>query len=372
MWFESYLKNRTQYVEIDGSKSEPYVTNVSVPQGGVLSALLFILFTNDIVQSTKQLKFSIYADDTSLVIAIDREQYDQTLKTELDKVIEWFSANLLLINVNKTEYTFFGPHYKKKFVKDEHDSEKFNFILEELHEIAPKYELDEFIISDEGNIITPSGAVKYLGMYIDSKLDFTYHISILTCKISRMTGIFWKSDLDIKIKKIIYHSLVESHLNYGIVLWCSEFSKTLTTDSNESQIPSVLKSIITVQNKIIRAIFRKPKFDKKQKTYSYTETSPLYKELFVLKIKDLYFYNLAILAHDYFNNVNFPTKLHENFTSHATNTDRQTRSLHYNLSYDKPRTLKTYRKPTIASTMFWNSLPTEIKSIKPKSTFKHN
>ena len=95
-------------------------------------------------------------------------------------------------------------------------------------------------------------------MFIDSQLNFKYHINILTCKISRMTGIFWKCmDIDIKTKKIIYHSLVESHLNYGITIWCSEFSKILTTDSNEHQIPTTIKPIITAQNKVVRAIFKK-------------------------------------------------------------------------------------------------------------------
>ena len=50
MWFQSYLANRTQYVEIESEKSDEYVTNIAVPQGGTLSAMLFILFTNDVIQ----------------------------------------------------------------------------------------------------------------------------------------------------------------------------------------------------------------------------------------------------------------------------------------------------------------------------------
>ena len=206
-------------------------------------------------------------------------------------------------------------------------------------------------------------------MFIDSQLNFKYHINILTCKISRMTGIFWKCmDIDIKTKKIIYHSLVESHLNYGITIWCSEFSKILTTDSNEHQIPTTIKPIITAQNKVIRAIFKKTKFSKKYNAY--TESSPLYKELNVLKIKDLYLFNLALLVHDYFNNPNFPETLSETFKTQESKSSIETRSLNYNLTYNKPRTFKSYRKPSIASTMFWNSLPTEIKNTKSKGKFK--
>ena len=395
MWFESYLQNRKQYVEINGTKSEPYTTNISVPQGGVLSAILFILFTNDIIYSTNKLKFSIYADDTCLIISIEREEYDSTLKRELKNVIEWFDANSLLLNVDKTQYTFFGPQYPTQYIKGEHDltdlhqtvprhlieNQEQNYDgptpeflnkygeLQELHEITPKYYLDEFIMNDDGTIITTSETVKYLGMYIDSKLNFKYHINILSCKISRMTGIFWKSiELDMNTKKIIYHSLVESYLNYGILIWCSEFSKTLITDGNESLIPNSLKPIITAQNKALRAIFRKPKYNSEQKIY--TESSPLYKELKVLKIKDLYLYNLAILTHDYFNNLNFPDTLKDTYSTQKSEKTTQTRSLNYNLTYKKPKNYNTYRKPTIASSIYWNSLPIEIKNTKSKSTFK--
>ena len=52
MWFESYLKNRKQYVEIRNCKSHSYTPTYGVPQGGTLAPVLFILFMNDITQSS--------------------------------------------------------------------------------------------------------------------------------------------------------------------------------------------------------------------------------------------------------------------------------------------------------------------------------
>ncbi len=76
--------------------------------------------------------------------------------------------------------------------------------------------IDDSIETEDGAIISPSDSVKYLGMYIDTKLNFKYHINIVISKISKMIGNFWRATgLDIKAKKIIYHSLVESHLNYS-------------------------------------------------------------------------------------------------------------------------------------------------------------
>ena len=66
--FERYLKNRKQYTEIEESKSEILPLTIGVPQGSILGPLLFITHINDFSESTKKFDFSIYADDTTLII----------------------------------------------------------------------------------------------------------------------------------------------------------------------------------------------------------------------------------------------------------------------------------------------------------------
>ena len=395
MWIESYLKDRTQYVELNGTKSNEYTSNIGVPQGGVLSALLFILFTNDIIESTKKLNFSIFADDTCLTLSIERSKYDETLKAELQKVIEWFTCNRLLLNINKTEYIFFGPHYPANYIKGDYDladlhsvvpleylqhpdpdydgpdhnivNKKGEFCLDELHKISPNYIVNEYVTSENETIIIANDRVKYLGLHIDEQLQFKYHINIVCCKINRMIGTFWKClVINIKTKKIIYHSLVESYLNFGILIWCSELSKNLMTDQDINHIPKTLKPIKTSQNKILRAIFGKRKYDKISKTNS--PSSPLYKDLQVLKIQDLYYYNLSLLAYDYYNNPGFPEILSEKFTSQSSNMCSRSHNL--NLNYAVPSMKNTYRKPSIASSIMWNKLPIQIRESNTKNIFK--
>ncbi len=188
-----------------------------------------------------------------------------------------------------------------------------------------------------------------------------------------MIGNFWRATgLDIKTKKIIYHSLVESHLNYSNIIWCSDLAKNLLLDGNTDRIPAALKPLITAQNKIIRAIFRKPKYDKKSKLH--TEMTPLYAQLEVLKIQDLYYYNLGILIYDSFSNANYPDVLKYTLSSYIpkTNSDTiSTRSCGRNLNYAVPKNYSSYRKPTTAGAVFWNSLPNELKLCPTKPAFKN-
>ena len=397
MWFESYLTNREQYVGIRKSCSDKYTLNWGIPQGGVLAPILFILFMNDIDESTNVFDFSMYADDTCLILGIKSLDYNETMKIELEKVVDWFSSNELLLNFDKTDYLHFGPHYNKTYIKGEYDltelhcalpnylfhddnwepgdpdhielNKKGEYVMHELQKVCPQYMFKEHIEMPDNNVIYEPENVKYLGVYFDGKLTFKKHIDILCCKINRIVGTLWKSEhLNLEAKKMIYHGLVESHLNYAISAWGSVFSKNLTGTLMLDHVPENLKILVTTQNKVIRAIFRKRNYNKETKTH--TSVTPLYKELGVLKLCDLYYYNLAIMAHDYFHSNVLPEKLSEKYTKKSDVTEVVTRCNEFELYYPTPRLSSTVRKPSVASSAVWNILPLEIRSVKSKNTFK--
>ena len=81
-------------------------------------------------------------------------------------------------------------------------------------------------------------------------------------------------------------------------------------DANYARTPKELKHLVVTQNKVSRAILRKPLYNKQTKTYA--QINPLYVELEVLKLQELYYYNLGSLAHDFFYNPNFPDSINEN------------------------------------------------------------
>ena len=110
-WFKSFLTNRSHYVDIQGIKSEPYSPTLGVPQGSVLGPILFIIYINDLPLSSNALSFSIFADDTSLLLKTHKNTFHNEVATELDKVMKWFTSNKLLLNYSKSQYIYFGPHY---------------------------------------------------------------------------------------------------------------------------------------------------------------------------------------------------------------------------------------------------------------------
>ena len=83
--FESYLNERQQYVDLDGTNSKYNRILTGVPQGSILGPLLFIIYINDIAQSSNHL----YADDTTLYSNLTINADATPLNMELNNVYQW-------------------------------------------------------------------------------------------------------------------------------------------------------------------------------------------------------------------------------------------------------------------------------------------
>ncbi len=93
----SYLKNRKQYVYVDGTKSEIRTITTGVPQGLIQGPLLFIIYINDIANASKLFNFIIYADDTILETTIEiviRESNNISIESKIINELELINEGL--------------------------------------------------------------------------------------------------------------------------------------------------------------------------------------------------------------------------------------------------------------------------------------
>ena len=194
----SYLTNRQQYTSLNGVKSDLEFVRWGVPQGSVLGPLLFLLFINDLSNSTNMNSW-FYADDTALAASSTSfKDLEVKFNQEVNKVQDWLLANKLSAHYGrKTQYILFIPRSKAK-------DEPVNFMLHM-----------------GGHIIEQTSTYKYLGIFIDEKLNWEPQIEKMCAKLASVCGILSKVRhfLDRNSLMLIYNSLVESRLRYGILSW---------------------------------------------------------------------------------------------------------------------------------------------------------
>ena len=95
-WLTNNLHNRQQYVQFAGNTSECLKIECGVPQGSVLGPKLFILYINDICESSKVLRFVLFADDTNFFCSGDNlKTLSECIQSEMVKLKIWFYVNKL-------------------------------------------------------------------------------------------------------------------------------------------------------------------------------------------------------------------------------------------------------------------------------------
>ena len=95
-----FLTNRQQCVGTECEMSSTIAINTGAPQGCVLSAILFIVYTNALSLSSENCKIIKYAVDT-VVIGLISDNKEKEYKSTIDYVSRWCSDDCLHLNASK-------------------------------------------------------------------------------------------------------------------------------------------------------------------------------------------------------------------------------------------------------------------------------
>ena len=209
-WYRSYLSNRSMRVKCTSNTTGQltYSTyqklDYSTPQGSCLGPLLFLIYINDLYQSIEYCNMILFADDTTLVHGHKSVKYLKwMIEEDLKRMTDWFNANLLTINLDKTECILFP-----------------------LNNTISKTEVVTMMINDKqlkGTLCT-----KFLGTWIDNKLYWKTHTNNLLMKIKQNTNLLRVGNkfLNKASKKIYYYAHIFSHISYGLVVWGNMIDNT--------------------------------------------------------------------------------------------------------------------------------------------------
>ena len=196
LWFRSYLSNRKQFVFVSDANSVTREIDHGVPQGSVLGPLLFIVYINDLPNVIKNSLTSLFADDTCLLSsAPDIHSLEVKVNEDLQSLSAWLKANKIAINTSKTEVLLFRSK-RKKVLRNPH-------------------------FTMDGQTLSLSPKVRYLGVILDEHLSWSFQTEFLASKLRKANGILTKLRHYIPLEVLIsiYYSLFHSHISYGAVVW---------------------------------------------------------------------------------------------------------------------------------------------------------
>ena len=332
-WFESYLTNRQLRVKCEVAKeskkqySNLYDVEYGTPQGSCLGPLLFLLFINDLYLNIEHCNIILFADDTTLYKSHRNVRYLKwCIEEDLKIISDWFKANKLTLNIEKTEYMFFCA--KPMNAK-------------------PALEIDDItLLSVE--------SVKFLGIWLDQNLNWNIHVNKLITRLKVNMHLLRtpKHLFNEKTLKLIYHAHIQSHIDYGLILWGS-----MTTQNNLLRVQSV-------QNKCVEIISRNK------------STELNYKKLKIMKIKELIKIKEITVGYRLINNM-LPNKISQQLKS-----DSERKSLTKTHTYNT-RGKKIPNLPKVSKSNYINSylyqsikqfmlLPLKIQNMPTLSLFITN
>ena len=318
---ENHLENRRQTVVVDGIEGQSLGISCGTPQGGVLSSLLFIIYTNQIFYLPLEGSIQCYANDTCLIYSkknfIDLKI---AMKNDLKIITEFLLSINLVVNANKTHFLIF---------------------------LSRNMRLDNIFdsISINNQVITSVSEYKYLGLIIDQKLNWSSHVTKVAKKIAPYVGIFkrLKYFVNINTLKLLY-SYIDCHLTYLLPVWGSA--------------PDTYIHVLKVlQNKCLKIILQKPFL---------TPSASLYSSK-ILSLSHKITYEFILFIYKISNGL---LKCNTVLTTHLSSSNIHTR----NSNNLRPLNFKgalAQKSIFYQGLNLYNNIPQQLKSLSQVAKFKN-
>ena len=322
--FKSYLSNRNQYVHLGKCKSQSRPISCGVPQGSVLGPLFFLLFINDLPKCCTTGKVRLFADDTTIFFHTNSiNDVISTGKIIMTELTNWFKANKLTLNADKSSFTLFKSNRKVIPNIPEH----IDFLNQK---------------------IKRASHIKFLGVILDEHLTWNQHINDICNKLKRLFHIFYniRNYLNVDNIKTIYYALVYSRIKYGITVY-GQAGKTK------------MQRIQTLQNQLLKVI--------SGKEYRHS-TNDLHDEFDFLLVKDIANQEIVAFVHNYFSN-NLPPVFDGYFETLANNHSRNTRNGKNLIRIAEHNTDIAGSAIKIQGAKLWNKLDNNLKQITKVKMF---
>lgn len=235
-FFESYLTDRKQKVCVNNNWSQEAIVKYGVPQGSILGPLLFLISINDLPAAVSATTI-LYADDATLFnISTSLNELNNLTHNAISAASLWFESNGFLLNKSKTQNILFSLR------------------------VTDNYPFQDNL----------SNNVKFLGVFLDGRLNWDTHIDCISSKLSRVIFLLRRLTLCVHSDYVrtAYFAFFQSILRYGLVVW-----------GNASRVSDVLK----LQKKAIRIV---------SNSHFLEHCKPIFKKLKIQTVINLYLFDL--------------------------------------------------------------------------------
>ena len=188
-----------------------------MPQGPCLGPLIFLIFVNDMSLHINDVDVIQFADDTTLLFGHRNIHYlKYCVEGRLENLQDWFYANKLTLNVDKSVYMLFEKNRTSCDMK----------------------------ISVCNKEISRCSSAKFLGTWLDDRLSWNVHVKKLLSKLKSGLGMMHRASnyLSSKANHTLYYGQIHSNLSYGISIWGPMLKK------------GQLQDILAVQRKCVKLI----------------------------------------------------------------------------------------------------------------------